>query len=202
VKLTFVLLLAAGLGLGTSSKAHAQAGAATPENRVVVDNDRVVIRDVSAPARQTISVSPSNDAVVVYLADGKVGTAVYEKKGASVTASRAIVIELKGRHAPYPNTTGYPNAFPRPGNKKLLDNDRVVVWDYTWNPGVATPMHFHDKDVVVVYLADGALTSTAPDGAKTVNDYSFGFAKFNPGNRSHTELLSRGNERAIIVELK
>jgi hypothetical protein len=111
-------------------------------------------------------------------------------------------VELKDRTtAPYPNTSGYPNAFPRPGSTKVLENDRVVVWDYTWVPGVATPVHFHDKDVVVVYLADGALTSTTPDGVSTVNEHSFGFTKFNPGNRAHTELLSRGSARAIVIEL-
>ena len=41
--------------------------------------------------------------------------------------------------------------------KKLLENARVIVWDYTWTPGVATPMHFHDKDVVVYYQEDGDL---------------------------------------------
>ena len=62
-------------------------------------------------------------------------------------------------------------AFPRPGVKKLLENARVIVWDYTWTTGVATPMHFHDKDVVVFYLEDGDLQSTTPKGEKTVNPY-------------------------------
>src|SRR5205823_3363252 len=174
-----------------------------PHSTLVVDNERVVIRAVGAPTPLAIPVGAANDAVAVFLSDGKVGDVAFERRGSSMSARRAIVVELKDRKvAPYPNTTGYPNAFPRPGSKKLLENDRVVVWDYTWAPGVATAMHFHDKDVVVVYLADGALTSTTPDGATTVNDYSFGFAKFNPANRSHTEMLSRGSERAIIIELK
>ena len=54
----------------------------------------------------------------------------------------------------------------------------------------------------MVYLADGELTSTTPDGASVVNPHSFGFTKFNPGNRVHTETLSRGQARAIIIELK
>jgi hypothetical protein len=44
--------------------------------------------------------------------------------------------------------------------------------------------------------------STTADGLATVNEHFFGFAKFNPGNRVHTETLSRGKARAIIVELK
>jgi hypothetical protein len=115
----------------------------------------------------------------------------------------AIGIELSDtRVAPLQNRTSYPLAFPRPGVKKVLENDRVVVWDYTWTPGVPTPMHFHDKDVVVLYLEDGALRSTDPKGAAVINPHYFGFTKFNAGDRVHTEELTSGKARAIIVELK
>jgi hypothetical protein len=67
---------------------------------------------------------------------------------------------------------------------------------------VATPMHFHDKDVVVTYLEDGDLESTTPDGKKTVNPYKFADVRFNLGNRTHTETLIRGKQHAIITELK
>jgi hypothetical protein len=63
-------------------------------------------------------------------------------------------------------------------------------------------MHFHDKDVVVVYLDNGALKSTTPDGKSTVNEISFGLTKFNARDRSHTEEVVRGNARAVMMELK
>ncbi len=174
-----------------------------PHAKVIVDNDQVVVRDVGAPTPVPIPVGDANDVVAVFLDNEKVGDVAFERKGSSLTSRHAILVGLKGRPSPpYQNTSGYPNAFPRPGSRKVLENDRVVVWDYTWKAGVATPVHFHDKDVVVVYLADGALTSTTPEGVSTVNDYAFGFAKYNPGNRVHSELLSRGSERAIIIELK
>ncbi len=100
------------------------------------------------------------------------------------------------------STSGYPLAFPRPGVKKLLENARVIVWDYTWTPDVATPMHFHDKDVVVLFLEDGDLKSTTPDGQAVVNPYTSGTVRFNLRNRTHTETLVRGKQRAIITELK
>ena len=103
---------------------------------------------------------------------------------------------------PLPNTTGYPNAFPRPHVKKLLENERVIVWSYHWNPGEPTPMHFHDKDVVVVYEEDTALKSTAPDGKSVVNEYKDGQVKFNLRDRTHTELLIRGTGSAVMTELK
>jgi hypothetical protein len=121
----------------------------------------------------------------------------------SKISGRSIVIDLKDHPvAPIANTSGYPLAFPRPGSRKILENARVIVWDYTWTPGVATPMHFHDKDVVVVYLEDGDLKSTTPDGKATVNSYQFGAVKFNLRDRTHTETLVRGKQHAIITELK
>lgn len=84
----------------------------------------------------------------------------------------------------------------------MFDSAKVVVWDYTWMPAAHTPMHFHDKDVVVVYLEEGALRSTTPDGQSVVNDLTMGLTKFNPRDRVHTEELIRGRSRAIITELK
>jgi len=53
-------------------------------------------------------------------------------------------------------------------------------------------MHFHDKDVVVTYLEDGVLASTTSDGQRVDNPHYFGYAKFNPRDRTHTETLVNG----------
>ena len=170
------------------------AGTQTATNPVI-DNERVSVLDVSdsAPAQPT-------DAVVVSLS----GSAAFVPKGTAPTiAGRSFVIDLKDHPVPpIENKSGYPVAFPRPGSKKLFENDRVIVWDSTWTPGVATPMHFHDKDVVVVFLEDGDLKSTTPDGKETVNKYTAGTVRFNKGNRTHSETLINGKQRAIITELK
>ncbi|HEY6249530.1 MAG TPA: hypothetical protein VI685_06190 [Candidatus Angelobacter sp.] len=160
-----------------------------------VENDRVVIWEVTDSAT-----AQPFDAVVVSLA----GNAAFLPKGTPPKITgRAIVIDLKDHPvAPIQNTSGYPLAFPRPGIKKLFENERVIVWDYTWEPGVATPMHFHDKDVVAYFLEDGDLKSTAPDGQAVVNTYTSGTVRFNTRNRTHTETLVRGKQRAIITELK
>ena len=174
-----------------------------PHSTVIVDNERVVIRDVGAPTPLPIAIGATNDAVVVFLSDGKAGDVAFERKGSSLSGRR---VDRRGAERPQGGAVsehlGIPECIPRPGSRRVLENDRVIVWDYTWTPGVATPVHFHDKDVVVVYLADGALTSTTPDQVSTVNEHFFGFAKFNPGNRVHTETLTRGSARAIIIELK
>jgi hypothetical protein len=166
---------------------------ATP--KPVIENDRVAVWEATgATAPRPL------DAVVVSLA----GSAAFLPKGTTPKVEgRSIVIDLKDHPVPpLANTTSYPLAFPRPGSKKILENDRVIVWDYTWTAGVATPMHFHDKDVVVVFLDDGDLTSTTPDGHATVNSFTRGTVRFNPRGRTHTETLVRGKQRAIITELK
>jgi hypothetical protein len=63
-------------------------------------------------------------------------------------------------------------------------------------------MHFHDKDIVVVYRYDGSLESTTPDGKRVVNDYKPGSIWFNRGDRVHFETLVKGRQSAIMVELK
>lgn len=168
----------------------------TPATKPIIDNDRVTVLDV--PEYST-SAQPT-DAVVVSLS----GIAVYVPKGAkSKLSGRLFVIDLKDHPVPpIENKSGYQLAFPRPGTKKVFENDRVIVWDSTWTPGVATPMHFHDKDVVVVFLEDGDLKSTAPDGKEVVNKYTTGTVRFNQGNRTHSETLINGQQRAIITELK
>jgi hypothetical protein len=164
----------------------------------IIDNERVTVWDV------TNKLPPAeHDFVAVSLT--RKGTAVFGHKGdvPNKEGERTIVIELKDHPvALLPNKSGYPNAFPRPHVKKLLENDRVIVWSYRWNPGEPTPMHFHDKDVVVVYQEATALKSTTPDGQSTVNEYSDGQTKFNLRDRSHTELLVRGTGSAVMTELK
>ena len=171
-----------------------QAGTPTA-TKPTIDNERVTVLDVSSstPAQTT-------DAVVVSLS----GNAAFVPKGTAPNITgRSFVIDLKDHPVPpIENKSGYQLAFPRPGTKKLFENDRVIVWDSTWTLGVATPMHFHDKDVVVVFLEDGDLKSTTLDGKEVLNKYTTGTVRFNQRDRTHTETLMNGKQRAIITELK
>jgi hypothetical protein len=164
----------------------------------VLDNERVTVWDTTTPLPPA-----QHDFVAVSLVHR--GTAKFGHKGdeAGRAGMRTIVIELKDHPLmPISNTSGYPLAFPRPNAKKLLDNEKVVVWDNVWYPRKPTPMHFHDKDALVVYEATGALQSTSVDGKKTVGEYQFGQIRFSPRDHTHTEVLVRGRGRAVILELK
>ena len=175
----------------------------------VIDNDRVTVWDVTWTKGQTNPArGHDRDAVVLWVAGPKARTASFSPKNDKreehgAPDARSLIIELKDFPVPpLENKTGYPLAFPRPHVKKLLENGRVIVWSYRWNPGEPTPMHFHDKDVVVVYLEDTALTSTTPDGAKKLNDYKAFDIRFNKRDRTHTEMLERGTGSAMMMELK
>ena len=161
----------------------------------LITNARVAVSDGTDDGTR------SHDAVVV---DMKGASARFVKQGEPLLAKqRSIIIELLAPPVgPLPNTSGLPDAFDRPGIEKLLDNDRVTVWRYTWLPHKKTPRHFHANDVVVVHLADGVLASTTPDGKTVMNTNTVGLTKFNPRGRIHEEELVKGKATAVIVELK
>lgn len=177
------------------------------EVKPIIENERVIVWDLPAGQNMPEALAHHQYDVLKVSFTHSSGTAVFERKSdkriEEQASIRTMVVAFKDHKVPpIPNNTGLPAAFPRPGVKKLIDNDGIVTWEYTWQPGVPTPQHFHDKDVVLVYLDDGALKSTTPDGKSVVNAYSFGQIKFNPGNRSHSELLVKGQQHAIMTELK
>jgi len=201
--------------------------ASTAQPAPVIDNERVIVWDIILQKGTTGPVTPHDmDTVVMFLEGGRIrtvaaggnastatrkfGDALLVPKGTdatqtllSDTSAHEIVVALKDNRAPaVVNTTGLPPAFPRPGSVKALDTDRITVWHYRWTRGVPTPMHFHDKDVVVAYRYDGTLKSVTPDGASVVSPYKAGDIRFNKANRSHYEELTTDRQSALIMELK
>ena len=179
--------------------------------RPIIDNERVAVWDFTWTRGVPEALERSRTDSVWISVSPSAGDVRYWAKGAPRRAEpsigspiRMISIDLKDHPvAPITNTSGFPNAFPRPGNnRKVFENNRVIVWDFTWTKAVPTPMHFHDKDVVVVYLGTGTLRSTTPDGKATDNKWKPGDTRFNLGNRIHTETLIEGELRAVITELK
>ena len=194
----------------------------------IVDNERVVVWDVTWVEGKPSPMQPHKyDFVTIYITGGPIksalpdgvstvttrraGDVLFEQKGTTHSdegtslenPARSVVVGLKDYPVqPLENTSGYANAFPRAGVKKLLENNRIIVWDYSWTLGIPTPMHFHDKDVVVVFMENGAIRSTTPDGKSSVNDTWFGLTRFSPRDRVHVEELVKGKARAIILELK
>ncbi len=135
---------------------------------------------------------------------------VFVQKGEAATLAsastdpvRIIAVELKGPAVPpLPNNSGFPLAFPRAGTTKVFENDRVVGWNSTWTLNVPTNVHYHDKDVVVVFTEAGSIKSTPLNGEPTVGDVAFGTVRFSKSDRTHSEELIKGKASAIVLELK
>ena len=197
------------------------AGPALGQNAPVIDNSRVTVHDIAlSPGAPALTLKHAHPYVTMFLEGGslringqvethQVGDAVYRPSGSETDQAvsgrpHLVVVDLNEAQPPPPlhNPTQYPLAFPRPGVKKVLENDRVIVWNYAWQPGKPTPMHFHDKDVVVIYRGEGTLDSVTPDGKHAVTPHHYGEIRFNKANRSHYELLTQGVQSAIMMELK
>lgn len=186
----------------------------------VIDNAQVIVHDLHlVPGTPGPALTHVGDYVVLHISGGRVQsdgkTASYAPGSASFahggtiteTALDApvheVVVDLKDAPSgSVPNTSGLPNGFPRPGSKKVFENGRVIVWNYAWTPGKPTPMHFHDKNVLVVYGGDGPLKSVSPDGTTVVNHYKAGEIRFNAANRAHYEEVISGAQNAVMMELK
>lgn len=174
----------------------------------LIDNARASVWTLDlTPGADAASLGMDRDRIVFVLRGEAAPTAVFVPRGSpwegQPASGRAVVIALKdGTPPPLARPEGLPPGFPRPGAEKLLENARAVVWTYAWTPGVATAVHFHDKDVVIAYRFDGAVASTTPDGAVSTTAYRAGEVRFAARGRIHSERLVEGREAAILVELK
>src|ERR1700744_1010444 len=207
----FIVEVAGIFGL---ARAQTAAQGAAP----VIDNERVTVRETVLNPQQPVSMKRyDTDVVTLFLSDGTLritdahgAPKVISRKRGDVASTRKdteakeevtsrnpmkiVVIELKDHPVPpLSNTTGYPLAFPRPGSRKIFENDRIVAWNYTWTAGVKTPMHYHDKDVVIAYLGNGLLKSVPLAGASDENEHKIGEVRFNRANRTHYEVLEKGS---------
>src|SRR6516164_9301645 len=119
-------------------------GAPLQEVKALIDNNRVMVRELTFSGGKPAPIDKrTNDVVVIDLT--KTTAFFVPKGGKHDMPGHAIQIDLKDVSIPpVPNKTPYPLAFPREGVKKILENDRVIIWDYTWTIGKPTVMHFHD----------------------------------------------------------
>ena len=99
-------------------------------------------------------------------------------------------------------TSPLPPPFPREGATKLLENDRVAVWDVAWLRQ-AYPMHRHVYDYSGVYYTSGDRVVVPEVGkrspAKTVAWDTFFFRR---GVTHSEEGTSDEPLRAVFVEFK
>ena len=115
-----------------------------------------------------------------------------------------LVIGFKpGSAVPLANKSGFPLAMPRPGAKKVARERSHHRMGLSLDPGRSYANAFsRQRRGGDVPGGRRDLRSKTPTGEITLNQYKAGTIRFNARDRVHTEELTRGTERAIIVELK
>jgi len=191
--------------------------------RRLLENDRITLWEVVWPKGQPspvhehrfdqISVTLRGGSVRITKLDGtstvnqsEIGSVtltprgtVHTEEGLSDTPQRKIMVELKPSRAPAVTVRqGVPNSFPREGAVKLMENDRVIAWDYTWKPGQPVPLHAEYHDSVSVFLEGGTLRT-----GSSVREFLAGQALYAlPTAEPYAEEATSHALRAIVVELK
>jgi hypothetical protein len=128
---------------------------------------------------------------------------IHTEEGVGHPERHAISIEIKENGPPpLEPKPGMALAFPRDGAKQVLDNERVTIWDYSWQPGKPVPMHFHHKDAIVVFVQGGTLVLKGPDGREQTSARAYKEVVFSPRGGTHSEEVVSGTPRAMIIELK
>jgi predicted metal-dependent enzyme (double-stranded beta helix superfamily) len=85
----------------------------------------------------------------------------------------------------------------------LLENDRLIAWDFIWKPGQIVPVHAEDLDSVTVFLAGGTIRSLTALGDVKDTVRSPGDVVYSARSaETRTEEAVTGSVRAIIVQLK
>ncbi len=97
----------------------------------------------------------------------------------------------------------YPPPYPRENARRVLANDRVIVWDVTWPKGQPTAMHQHQLDQLSVTLRGGTVRVSKLGGPVTVNQSTIGSVAFTPAGTIHMEEgVSEIPQHKIMLELK
>jgi len=100
-------------------------------------------------------------------------------------------------------TQTYPPPYPRTNATKLLETDRIAVWDMVWPKGQPSPMHRHVHDQVGTYYVAGGRAITTPDGATRTNFTQIGALSTTPKDTTHVEEGTTDPPlRAVFIELK
>jgi hypothetical protein len=177
-------------------------GSATPMHRHVSDYVGVELAEttfsVVAPNGQRRTL-PAKAGGAWFFQRG--ATHIEEMPGGS-PARHAVVIDLKGVAAPsLINSSGSPTVFPQGVAEKLIENARVVMWDCTW-PTEDAQTHFYDKNVFIVFVNSGELSSSVAGGPPQPLFVSTGQVLFRAGGKTLSERSKKGNVRGIVIELK
>ena len=127
----------------------------------------------------------------------------HKEEGIGQPERHSIMIDLK-EYTPPPldPRTDIPPAFPLAGAEDVLDNDRVRVWSLDMEPGQTIPMHYHDRDLIWVFLEGGTLEVRGEGVQLERRTWHFKDVQFLPRGQAHTIEVVSGFPRVMIYELQ
>jgi beta-alanine degradation protein BauB len=84
-----------------------------------------------------------------------------------------------------------------------VDNDRVRVTEWRFDPGAETGFHIHEMDYVVVPSATGRLKLVSPEGQESFAELTHGRSYFRNAGVHHNVINANDFEFAFVeIELK
>ena len=96
----------------------------------------------------------------------------------------------------------YPPPYPRAGTTKLLENERVIVWDVSWLRQ-AYPTHRHVYDYAGIYYTSGDRIIVSEQGVRSPTSSVAWDTFFLPRGITHSEEgASEQPLRGVFVEFK
>jgi hypothetical protein len=116
-------------------------------------------------------------------------------------AAPAIADDFKPSSLNQPGQT-FPQPFDREGATKVLENDRVIVWDVSWLQR-AYPTHRHLYDYAGVYYTSGDRVVVSPEGVRSpTHTIAWDTFFFRRGVTHSEEGVGTEPLRAVFLELK
>ena len=114
-----------------------------------------------------------------------------------------VAIDIKEKTIPEAkNTTDLPANGYASYQRKVLDNDRVTLWDCAWAPGVKGVASFNSRDMFLAFAEGGDFSiGTGQEPAK-VQHYEAGQAIFLPGGQVRAFSALQGTVHVMLVEIK
>ena len=95
-----------------------------------------------------------------------------------------------------------PPPFPRDGTTKMLENERVVVWNIAWLKQ-AYPQHRHPYDMTGVYYQSGDRIIISPEGERRASHTEAWNITFQRVGLTHAEEGSSDEPlRSVFIEMK
>ena len=192
--------------------------------KVVFENDRVRVLHFNEPAHNKLPMHSHPDYVAVGFTadhtkytfpDGKTSDtrtkaddATYSKsvthaaENLSDAASEAIMVELKkpGAAAAAKTTLDPVKVDPK-HYKVVIDNDQVRVLRAKYGPHEKSVMHEHPASVAV-YMSDGHVKFTLPDGTSQDNTSKAHDAAWADAGKHLPENVGDKPTEVIVIELK